>query len=521
MAHLNLDPAIIARARDNAQCIARKVQDEVAGYTTTAVERATLRLLGLDGINEDGIPLPNIVTEHMQERGLLGKGAALPLARACLQYASTPQEIAAAVAEGKIDILLTVYSDEDQIIKYVDTLAEAACNRIRKNKEERTRLIKSLGLGEAPYLYLIVATGNIYEDIKQAKAAVRQGADFIAIIRSTGQSLLDYVPYGATMEGFGGTYATQENFRLMRAALDEAGAEAGRYIYLTNYCSGLCMPEIAVMGALERLDTMLNDSMYGIIFRDINMVRTFIDQFFSRMVNAYAGVVINTGEDNYLTTADAYEKAHTVLASQFINEQFALMSGLHEEQIGLGHAFEINPDMEDGFLWELAQAQMIRQIFPRSPIKYMPPTKYMTGNIFKGHIQDALFNAVSVMTGQTIHLLGMLTEAIHTPLLQDRYLSIENAKYVFHTMRHLGEEIEFKSGGRIELRACEVLQKAADMLEKVKQISLMDAIHEGMFADISRAKLGGKGYSGVISKTDGYYNPFTRLMRDGGKDNAR
>ncbi|GMA50873.1 hypothetical protein GCM10025857_22300 [Alicyclobacillus contaminans] len=147
-----------------------------------------------------------------------------------------------------------------------------------------------------PYIYVIVATGNIYEDVVQAKAAARQGADIIAVIRSTGQSLLDYVPYGATTEGFGGTFATQENFRIMREALDEVGEEVGRYIRLCNYCSGLCMPEIAAMGALERLDVMLNDALYGILFRDINPQRTLVDQAFSRMINAYAGVIINTGE---------------------------------------------------------------------------------------------------------------------------------------------------------------------------------------------------------------------------------
>ena len=68
---------------------------------------------------------------------------------------------------------------------------------------------------------------------------------------------------------------------------------------------------------------MLNDA-YGILFRDINMQRTFVDQFFSRTINGFAGVIINTGEDNYLTTADAVEEAHTVLASQFMNEQLAL-----------------------------------------------------------------------------------------------------------------------------------------------------------------------------------------------------
>ena len=134
---------------------------------------------------------------------------------------------------------------------------------------------------------------------------------------------------------------------------------------------------------------MLNDALYGILFRDINMQRTLIDQYFSRVINGFAGVIINTGEDNYLTTADAFEQAHTVLASDLINEQLAFAAGLPEEQMGLGHAFEMTPDLENGFLYELAQAQMIREIFPKAPLKYMPPTKFMTGNIFRGHIQDA------------------------------------------------------------------------------------------------------------------------------------
>ena len=52
-----------------------------------------------------------------------------------------------------------------------------------------------------PWIYLIVATGDIYEDMPQAQAAAREGADVIAVIRSTGQSLLDYVPEGADARG--------------------------------------------------------------------------------------------------------------------------------------------------------------------------------------------------------------------------------------------------------------------------------------------------------------------------------
>lgn len=33
----------------------------------------------------------------------------------------------------------------------------------------------------------------------------------------------------------------------MREAMDKVGEELGRYIRVCNYCSGLCMPEIAAM----------------------------------------------------------------------------------------------------------------------------------------------------------------------------------------------------------------------------------------------------------------------------------
>jgi len=180
--------------------------------------------------------------------------------------------------------------------------------------------------------------------------------------------------------------------------------------------------------------------------------------------------------------------------------------------MGLGHAFEIHPELENGFLWELAHAQLVRQVFPDASLKYMPPTKHMTGNIFKGHVQDTLFNIVSTVTQQNIHLLGMMTEAIHTPFIQDRFLAIQNAKYVFGTMQDLHSEIEFKTGGKIESRAQEVLAQTEQMLAEIEECSLATAIGKGSFAEISRTPVGGKGLDGVISKSADYYNPFPQLM---------
>ncbi len=175
---------------------------------------------------------------------------------------------------------------------------------------------------------------------------------------------------------------------------------------LTNYASGLCMPEIAALAGMERLDMMLNDSMYGILFRDINPIRTFVDQRFSRQVHARAGIIINTGEDNYLTTADAVEAAHTVTTSQLLNEYFAKEAGLEDWQLGLGHAFEIDPDIPDSFRMELAHALLARELFPKAPLKWMPPTRHMTGDVFRGHLLDGFFNLAGALTGQGILLVG-------------------------------------------------------------------------------------------------------------------
>jgi len=348
--------------------------------------------------------------------------------------------------------------------------------RIDRNRRERDRLLRRIGDPAKPWIYLIVATGDIQEDIPQAQAAARAGADVIAVIRSTGQSLLDYVPEGATREGFAGTYATQENFRLMRAALDESSRELGRYVRLTNYASGLCMPEIATLAGLERLDMMLNDSMYGILFRDINPVRTFVDQRFSRQIHARAGIIINTGEDNYLTTADAVEAAHTVTVSQLLNEYFAHEAGLADWQLGIGHAFEINPDLPESFRLELAHALLARELFPDAPLKWMPPTKHMTGDVFRGNLLDGFFNLAGVLTGQSILLVGMMTEAVATPWLSDRDIALQNVRYVLGAAGGLAEDFAPAPGGFIQRRAHLVLDEAVGLLERIVDGGLLDAI---------------------------------------------
>ncbi len=140
----------------------------------------------------------------------------------------------------------------------------------------------------------------------------------------------------------------------------------------------------------------------------------------------------------------------------------------------------------------------------------------MSTDIFYSHCLDTLFNLASVTTGQGIHLAGMLTEAIHTPLMQDRYQSLCSINYVFNVARELGDEIEFKKDGIIAKRAHRVLDEVELFMRELKKIGLMEAIAQGKFANISRHVDGGKGLDGVFEKGSDYSNPvMERLEQEG------
>jgi beta-lysine 5,6-aminomutase alpha subunit len=505
---LGLDAGLVRSCRAAAAQIAAQAAEATGGRTTVSVERAVARLLGVDGVDPNDIPLPNVVVDHVADFDGLARGVATWLGNAAVQTGLAVADVAAAVGAGELDLSELPRAEQEAVERAVADAYEAMLAAMRARCAQRDRLRAELGEQPPPHRYVLTATGNVYEDVDHALAVAEHGGDIVAVIRSTAQSLLDYVPYGPTTEGYGGTFATQANFRVMREALDEWSRAHGRYVRLSSFCSGLCMPEIAVMGAAEGLDNMVNDALYGILYRDINILRTMVDQRVSRAVNGRFGIVINTGEDNYLRTADAVDAAPSVVASQFINYFLARDCDVPDEQIAIGNSFEISPSVENGLLYEWAQAQLTRELFPDCPVKYMPPTKHMDGNLFMTHACDTLFNLVTVATDQAIQTIGIPTEGIFTPHIHDRVLGLESTSYVFATARGLGDEIEFKPGGLIQTRAADVLRGAHAMLVEIVEIGLFAAIERGMFGDVERSLAGGRGGDGIVERAPDYLSPL-------------
>jgi beta-lysine 5,6-aminomutase alpha subunit len=474
-----VDDAQVAQARGIASQVIEPVFDLIRRHTTISVERTVLRLFGMADAGPGGIPLTNLMTDRLKAAGVLNRGAAYWYGRA-LQLGrparSTPWSASPRCRPSKLGPL----SPEVEGNLREEVAARPRPRRRAPPAHRRAR--------RAPPRVPDVAGAAPLRHRRHRQHLRRRGpgpgraqagADIIAVIRSTAQSLLDYVPHGATTEGYGGTYATQENFRIMREALDAESRRLKRYIQLTNYSSGLCMAEIAFAAAWEKLDMLLNDAMYGILFRDINMRRTFIDQYFSRRICALAGIIINTGEDNYITTADAYDAAHTVIASQFINEAFAKRAGLQDWQLGLGHSYEIDPHRPGDAAPRAEPGDARPPLLPDAPLKYMPPTKHKETDIFFSHAYDVMADLVAVWTRQGHPAPGDDDRGDAHPAARRPLRGAQGRGYIHRAARGIDEEFVVREDGKIANRRRFVFGKAMELLEECRQDGLVAAIGQG------------------------------------------
>ena len=197
-----------------------------------------------------------------------------------------------------------------------------------------------------------------------------------------------------------------------------------------------------------------------------------------------------------------------------INFETALRCGVPAKQIGIGNAFEIPLEVRNSLLIEWAQALLTRELFPECPVKYMPPTRYMDGNLFRTHACDTLFNLITVATRQGIQTIGVPTEGIFTPHIHDRALALECVNYVQHAAADLFDEITFVPGGIVQSRAAHVLAEAEKLLRSVAEGDggLFGAIGRGLFGDVIRTPESGKGRDGVFMRSKHYLNPFEPIF---------
>lgn len=161
--------------------------------------------------------------------------------------------------------------------------------------------------------------------------AAWHGADHIMVIRTAGQSHFDGLIEG-TPQGIGGVPVSRKQVRAHRKACDFIEEEVGRPINYHSYVSGVAGPDIAVMFAEEGVNGAHQDPQYNVLYRNINMVRSFVDAAESKAVMAWAEIAQIDGAHNANATArDAWKVMPELIVQHGLNSIFSYKVGMKKK----------------------------------------------------------------------------------------------------------------------------------------------------------------------------------------------
>ncbi len=113
--------------------------------------------------------------------------------------------------------------------------------------------------------------------------------------------------------------------RATRKALDLIEDEVGRPINFHSYVSGVAGPEMAVMFAEEGVNGAHQDPQYNVLYRNINMYRSFVDAAVAKYVMASVRMAQIDGAHNANATAvEAWNVMPELLVQHAINSAYSV-----------------------------------------------------------------------------------------------------------------------------------------------------------------------------------------------------
>ena len=371
-----------------------------------------------------------------------------------------------------------------------------------------------------PVITTEIASGRFEDDIRRMRMAAHHGADHIMVIRTSGQSHYDGLIEG-TPQGSGGVPITRKQVRAQRKALDLIEDEVGRPINYHSYVSGVAGPDIAVMFAEEGVNGCHQDPQYNVIYRNINMLRSFVDAAESKRLIAWAGMAMIDGAHNANATArDAWKVMPELMVQHAVNALYSHKVGVPKESICLS---TVPPTATPGpcLHMDLPYAVALRRLFAGYRMRAQMNTKYIESNTREATVTHVLNMLVSKLTSADIQSTITPDEGRNVPWHIYNIEACDTAKQTLVGLDGLMEMVELKKDGYLEERSRELTERAVLFLEEMlEKGGYFAAVESGMFVDsglfperngdgIARRLSGGIGAGTVIRREADYMAPVT------------
>jgi D-ornithine 4,5-aminomutase subunit beta len=363
-----------------------------------------------------------------------------------------------------------------------------------------------------------IASGRFEDDVRRMRMAAWHGTDHIMVIRTTGQSHFDGLIEG-TPEGVGGVPITRKQIRATRKALDAIEEEVGRSINFHSYVSGLAGPEMAVLFAEEGVNGAHQDPQYNVIYRDINMHRSFVDAAEAKKILADAGILQLDGAHNANATAkEAWKVTPELFVQHAINTAYSRAAGMPAELIALSTVPPTAPPAPKLRL-DLPYAIALREVFRDYKFRAQQNTRYMESDTLEATVTHVLDTLISRLTSADIQSTITPDEGRNIPWHYNNVAGVNTARQTLMGADGLMELIEFKKSGMLREQVRELKERAVLFLEEILQGGgYYAAVAAGQFVDsgyfperrgdgIVRDPSGGDGAGTVIPRAPDYGAP--------------
>ena len=363
-----------------------------------------------------------------------------------------------------------------------------------------------------------IASGRFEDDLRRMRMAAWHGADHLMVIRTTGQSHFDGLIEGSP-EGVGGVPITRKQLRATRKALDAIEDEVGRPINFHSYVSGLAGPEMAVLFAEEGVNGCHQDPQYNVLYRDINMHRSFVDAAEAKTILADGGILQVDGAHNANATArEAWKVTPELFVQHAINCACSRAAGMPPELIALS---TVPPTATPApkLRLDLPYAVALRELFAGYRFRAQQNTRYMETDTLETTVSHVLDTLVSRLTSADIQSTITPDEGRNIPWHYNNIAGTNTARQTLLGLDGIGSMVELRREGPLREQARELKERAVLFLEEIVRLGgYYAAVKAGMFVDqghfperrgdgISRDPEGGDGAGSVVPRAPGYGAP--------------
>ncbi len=358
-----------------------------------------------------------------------------------------------------------------------------------------------------------IASGRFEDDIRRMRMAAWHGADHLMVIRTAGQSHMEGLIEG-TPQGVGGVPITRKQVRAQRKALDMIEDEVGRPINYHSYVSGVSGPEIAVMFAEEGVNGVHQDPQYNVLYRNINMVRSFVDAAEAKRIISWAGMAQIDGAHNANATArQAWKVMPELMVQHGINSMFSVKTGVQKGNICLSTVPPTAPPAP-ALRMDLPYAVALRELFAGFRMRAQQNTKYMTSSTREATVTHTLNLLISELTSADIQSTITPDEGRNVPWHIYNIEGTDTAKQAFAGMDGLKEMVEIKrEGGMLAAAVRELKERAVLFLEEILEAGgYFKAVEAGFFIDSGQYPQ--RNGDGIARKIDGGVGAGTVYKRD-------